>query len=399
MSMRLDPLNAVSARALTGRRVLFRLVMLFPLLGCHPDGRADEQEPKQQGDTEKERPVILLTGFEPYGKDRSTNASWEGVKRLDGQQRNGFRLVCKQMRVIWGAPLEQLEKSMSDEQPVAIFSFGQGGPGGFTLESKASNERGAGLDNSQQRAPKPTIAEDGPAEVRATIDFSKLSQLLSEKGYPIQVSEDAGSYLCEEALYSLEYLKSTKQLDVAVLFCHVPPIGAEIQGQRVDADYVQRFVEDLLEIWSTEVRDKAPSPTARPKGEKQSQNARQNEVEQFVRRYFRTWSNQEMDAYGECFLPEACIQYVDAEGRLWTQSRAKFLQGQRSVHLNAPHRAVEVPESIDIRFEAQLARAVVYWKLTAGPRTEFGYDHFTLVRHDGKWRIANLVFYTTKSSE
>ena len=57
--------------------------------------------------------------------------------------------------------------------------------------------------------------------------------------------------------------------------------------------------------------------------------------------------------------------------------------------------AVEVPTSIDIRFEAKLARAVVAWKLTQGRRVETGYDHFTLIKLGGKWRIVNLVFYGT----
>ena len=34
---------------------------------------------------------------------------------------------------------------------------------------------------------------------------------------------------------------------------------------------------------------------------------------------------------------------------------------------------------------AKLARAIVYWKLTAGPRVEYGYDHFTLMKNRGKW--------------
>ena len=34
-----------------------------------------------------------------------------------------------------------------------------------------------------------------------------------------------------------------------------------------------------------------------------------------------------------------------------------------------------------------------HWKLTAGKRVEYGYDHFTLMKQDGQWRIVNLVFY------
>jgi hypothetical protein len=114
-----------------------------------------------------------------------------------------------------------------------------------------------------------------------------------------------------------------------------------------------------------------------------------------VDRYFRTWSNQDMKGYDACFLPDACIQLLDARGRLYTYSRERFVAGQAEFHRTSPHRATEVPESVDVRFEAKLARVVVFWKLTAGPRRETGYDHFTLAPQDGGWRIVNLTFYAS----
>jgi hypothetical protein len=126
---------------------------------------------------------------------------------------------------------------------------------------------------------------------------------------------------------------------------------------------------------------------------------REREVEQLIQRYFRTWSDQDMEGYAATFMDNACVQFLDAEGRLTTFSLAPFLAGQRDAHRTARHRQIEVPVSTDIRFEAELARAVVYWKLTAGPRTHYGYDHFTLVKSGGQWRIANLLFYVTRRSD
>jgi hypothetical protein len=56
---------------------------------------------------------------------------------------------------------------------------------------------------------------------------------------------------------------------------------------------------------------------------------------------------------------------------------------------------VETAESIDIRFDAKLAHALVHWKLVDGARIERGYDHFTLIKSGGEWRIAHLIFYST----
>ena len=215
-----------------------------------------------------------------------------------------------------------------------------------------------------------------------------MAKPLAAKGYPIRVSTNAGQYLCEECLYSLEYLKQKHDLAATVLFCHVPPLGAQVAGRAVDAAYVQQFVLDLLAAWQT-LYQNAPGPQPAPR-----EDARTAEVKQFVETYFRTWSNRQMDAYADCFHSDAVIQFIDSTGRVRNQTKEPFCAEQRTVQNTTP--AVEVPTSMEIRFEARLARAVVAWKLTQGRRVETGYDHFTLIKQNGRWRIVNLVFYATE---
>ncbi len=100
-----------------------------------------------------------------------------------------------------------------------------------------------------------------------------------------------------------------------------------------------------------------------------------------------------MKGYGQCFANNACVQFIGADGQLEHYALDQFLAAQSKSLRTSPHRLTEVPESIDIRFESKLARAVVYWKLTAGATKQFGYDHFTLAKSRGQWRIANLIFY------
>jgi pyroglutamyl-peptidase len=126
-----------------------------------------------------------------------------------------------------------------------------------------------------------------------------------------------------------------------------------------------------------------------------AEDAAKAEVQQLIDRYFRSWSSQDMDRYGQCFMPQAAIQLIDEVGQLHTMPLAPFLRSQQDAQRQAANRMTETPESVEIRFDANLAHALVYWKLVDGQRTEYGYDHFTLMKSDGKWRIANLVFYTT----
>ncbi|MBM3996024.1 MAG: DUF4440 domain-containing protein [Planctomycetes bacterium] len=343
-----------------------------------PENANGKEKPQPTGKT----PVILLTGFEPFGAGKPLNPSWEAIKELDGQAWKDYKLVCKQLPVIWGAPLEHLSKSITAHEPVAIFSFGQGGPGAFAFESKASNARAKYPDNAEKLPEKLKIVEDGPAQVDATIACAKFASALKEKGYSTRVSTAAGRYLCEETLYTLEHLKSTKKLDATVMFCHVPPLGTKIGNQEVTAEYVRRFVLDVLTVWHEEYQ-----------GDKVAREKDRKDITQFIKRYFSTWSNQDIKGYDACFAMEAVIQHIDERGNISTTLRPEFIASQREYHRTAPFKTTEVAESIDIRFEEKLARVVVYWKLTAGPRLDYGYDHFTLVRTSDGWAIVNLVFY------
>ncbi len=132
----------------------------------------------------------------------------------------------------------------------------------------------------------------------------------------------------------------------------------------------------------------AAEPTAKPATDPQ-----EKEVRGLLDRYFASWSNQDLMRYGQCFMPQAAIQMIDPERGLITMPLGPFLQSQQQAHRASKNRMTETAESMKIRFDADLAYALVYWKLVDGDRLEYGYDHFTLMKSDGKWRIANLVFY------
>ena len=124
-------------------------------------------------------------------------------------------------------------------------------------------------------------------------------------------------------------------------------------------------------------------------------DAMKAEVTELLQRYFHTWSSQDMERYGQCFMPQAAVQVIDQNGKLVTMPLAPFLRSQQEAHRRSANPMIETPESIEVRFDAKLAHALVYWKLVDGQRVDRGYDHFTLMRSGGQWRIANLIFYST----
>lgn len=348
-------------------------------------------EPADDSAKQPDLPVTLLTGFEPFGQGKPPNPSWEGIKRLDGQERNGFRLVARELKVEWGAPLAELDKLIAKHRPAAVFSFGQGGD--YAIETLAQNKRGAIADNAGKLPPEPTIVPDGPAEYQASVDANGLAEKLKSRGRPVRISTEAGDYLCEEALYALEHLKAESNRPLSVVFCHVPPLSGQRGPNATTPASVQSFVEALLDAAAESPRPETVQTPSSAVAKQQAADPREAEVRELIDRYFKSWSNQDLMRYGQCFMPQAAIQMIDPERGLITMPLGPFLQSQQQAHRASKNRMTEAPESVTIRFDARLAHALVYWKLVDGDRLEYGYDHFTLMKSDGNWRIANLVFY------
>lgn len=385
---------------------LFSRGLAILAMAVLPQAGAARAEPARRGDpahpaekSERLLPTILLTGFEPFGPSRPANPSWEGIKNLDGKEFFGHRLICRQLKVIWGEPLKQLPQWVDELNPVAVFSFGQGGD--YAIETLSHNWRAPITDNAGQLPPQQKIIDGGADEYCSTLDVDRLIANLKVADQDVRKSRNAGSYLCEETLYTLEHLKKVRQAPSVVGFFHVPPLGVHNSGAAVDAEQIQTFAEAVIAAWLESRQPASVTPTAAPTLRQPADPAggddkNEQEVRDLIERYFRTWSAQDITRYGQCFAPQAVVQLVDDNGGLTSIPLAPFLRSQQDAHRRAVVPMAETPEMIQIRFDANLAHALVYWKLVEGDRVEYGYDHFTFLRVEAKWKIAHLIFYALK---
>lgn len=184
---------------------------------------------------------ILLTGFTPFD-GRDVNGSWVAAQSYPA-------LGHLEIPVIWGKPLPCLSDKVSELKPDTIISMGEGKPGGFTVECLARNTRKQRPDNLNQE-PAGKIMPDGPEVRHASINAAELLTALQAQDIPIHRSEDAGQYLCEETLYSLEHLKSQHDFIYKVVFVHLPPFGTEVtyrgEPSQVDELLLKDFVARLV---------------------------------------------------------------------------------------------------------------------------------------------------------
>ena len=163
---------------------------------------------------------LLITGFDPFD-GASVNPSWEAVKLLP--DKIGEYELCKlQIPTVFDlAPRTVLEKA-ADIQPDAIISVGQAGSRkAVTPERIGINVRDARITDNAGISPKDEpIVPGGPDGLFSTLPVKAMIAAIQDAGLPASVSNTAGTFVCNDVLYSL--LHHFSGTDVRCGFIHVP---------------------------------------------------------------------------------------------------------------------------------------------------------------------------------
>ena len=163
---------------------------------------------------------LLITGFDPFGGE-TVNPSWEAVKLLPDQI-GEYELIKLQIPTIFGtAPKNVLEKA-AEICPDVIISVGQaGGRSAVTPERIGINVRDARIADNAGIIPKDEIiAAGGPDGYFSTLPIKAMIAAITEAGLPASVSNTAGTFVCNDVLYTL--LHHYRDTHVRCGFIHVP---------------------------------------------------------------------------------------------------------------------------------------------------------------------------------
>jgi len=149
-------------------------------------------------------PVVLLTGFDAFAGE-SANPSWDAVSRLDGETLAGHRVVARCLPVEFGGALDRLRDAIAELDPALVLCVGQaGGRAQLSLERVAINLDDARIpDNAGASPVDEAVVADGPAAYFSTLPIKAILSALREAGIPAEISQSAGTYVCNHAFYGL----------------------------------------------------------------------------------------------------------------------------------------------------------------------------------------------------
>ncbi|MGH8081096.1 MAG: pyroglutamyl-peptidase I [Lysobacter sp.] len=211
----------------------------------------------------KPQGTVLLTGFAPFDGE-SENPSWDAVRALDGEILAGHRIAARRLPVAFGESLRELRALIDALRPALVLCVGQaGGRPNMSIERIAINVDDARIaDNLGAQPVDVPIVDGGPDAYFSTLPIKAMLASLLDAGIPAEISQTAGTYVCNHVFYGLMHALSQRgDTGIRGGFIHVPyaPTQAErhagatgLANDRV-ADGLRRVLQTALAT-STDLR-------------------------------------------------------------------------------------------------------------------------------------------------
>jgi pyroglutamyl-peptidase len=181
-----------------------------------------------------DRRLVLLTGFGSF-PGVPHNASADLVAELA----KGCRLRLPDIRfraevlpVDWHEAPRQLQTLLRLHEPRCIIHFGVSSrASGFVVERYAYNAVGSAPDSRGQLANDARLVPGDRPRRAATLPTHSMVRRLQEAGYPAELSDDPGRYLCNAVLFHSLRHAARVSPRIRSGFVHIPAtLGTSAEG-------------------------------------------------------------------------------------------------------------------------------------------------------------------------
>lgn len=198
-------------------------------------------------------PRVLLTGFDPFGDAGPAglvlNPSWLAVQALRGKRIAGHRVVSAQLPTVFEASALELVRLLKLHKPALVVCTGQaGGRSAVSLERVAINVNDARIPDNTGGQPVDTpVVPGGPAAYFSTLPIKAMLQALQHAGVTAEVSQTAGTFVCNHVFYALMHALATQRglKRTRGGFIHVPYVPEQVAGQSVPSMPLEEIVKGL----------------------------------------------------------------------------------------------------------------------------------------------------------
>ena len=135
-------------------------------------------------------------------------------------------MVAAQLPTVFGESLQALRALLARHQPALVICVGQaGGRGALSLERVAINVNDAPLaDNGGAQPVDTPVVRGAPAAYLRSLPIKAMLATLQREGIAAEVSQTAGTFVCNHVFYGLMHLLAMRRLlrHTRGGFVHVP---------------------------------------------------------------------------------------------------------------------------------------------------------------------------------
>ena len=169
--------------------------------------------------------TVLLTGFDAFDGE-AINPSWLVAQALHGESLQGHLVVAEQLATEFAASGNRISALLREHQPALVFCLGlAGGRACLSLERIAINIQDARIaDNAGAQPIDLPVIKSGPAAYFSTLPIKAILQALTAVNIPVEVSQTAGTFVCNHVFYALMHALKKQRGAVKARggFVHVP---------------------------------------------------------------------------------------------------------------------------------------------------------------------------------
>ena len=165
---------------------------------------------------------LLITGFEPFGGER-INPSWQVAQALHGRKFGNHLVHAYCLPTAFGDSLQLLKNLIALHQPELVLCIGQAaGRSSISLERIAINIDDARIaDNLGAQPIDVAVIAGAPAAYFSTLPIKAIVRDLHSAGIPAEVSNTAGTFVCNHVFYGLMH-HVVAMANIKAGFVHIP---------------------------------------------------------------------------------------------------------------------------------------------------------------------------------
>lgn len=163
---------------------------------------------------------ILLCAFDPFGGE-AVNPALEAVKSVEF---SGAEIKKVTVPTVFYKSIDRVIAEIENFSPDAVLMIGQaGGRNKITPERVAINISDAKIADNEGNIPcDEPVREGAPAAYFSTLPIKDIVRALTDEGIPAEVSNSAGTFVCNHLMYGVLHYIANRGIDCAAGFIHIP---------------------------------------------------------------------------------------------------------------------------------------------------------------------------------